>query len=56
MNSDKEKQIYDITYMWNLDKGYKGGVNWEMGIAIYTLLYIYVETSVIAQGPLLNTL
>ena len=65
--SDTERQIlYDITYMWNLKKGYKwtylqnrsrvtdvenklmltkgmgghGGINWKIGIDIYTLLYI----------------
>ena len=64
--SDTERQIsWDITYMWNLEKGYKwtylqntskvtdvenklmatrgwggGGINWEIGTDIYTLLYI----------------
>ena len=64
--SEKERQIsYDITYMWNLKKGYEwtslqnrnrvtdvenkltvtkgekgGGINWEIGIDIFTLLYI----------------
>ena len=63
--SDRERQIYDITYMWNLKKWYKwsylqnrnrvtdienklmvtkgesgGGISWDIGIDIYTLLYI----------------
>ena len=63
--SDRERQLYDITYTWNLKRWYKwtylqnrnrltgienklivtkgeegGGINWEYGINIYTLLYI----------------
>ena len=51
------------TNMWL--PGYKGGgINWEIGIDIYTLLYIKYITNIdsylfslyIAQGTLLNTL
>ena len=67
--SEREEQtLYNITYMWNLEKWYRwtylqsrnrdtdienkrmgtkrlrgGGMNWEIGIDIYTLLiYHYV--------------
>ena len=36
----------------------RGGINWEIGIDIYTLLYIkqITRTYCMAQGTLLNTL
>ena len=36
----------------------RGGINWEIGIDIYTLQYIkwIIRTYCIAQGTLLNTL
>ena len=37
----------------------RGGINWEVGTDIYTLLYIntpLIRTYCIAEGPLFNTL
>ena len=45
--------------MWGDQGGRGGGMNWEIGIDIYTLLYlkwITNRTYCIAQGTLLNVM